>query len=307
MKLETVIEQAIEAGPPTDEDPSTAKIVEIRRIGASGAEAAEIHFRDGSQAFAKRYLGPDASQRLRGEAAGLNALAEVLPASGTDEEFQLTVPPVLREVPSTGLLLCGWVDARSPTRNEKGLAEALVTMQRCSADLGGGSHLPGFDHETFLGDTLQDNQTTPNWPTFFVERRLRPMLALLRAVAPHRLTTSLEHLCEQAPKSLEGSSEPNVLLHGDLWSGNLLWTERGAAVVDPAASWGHREAELGMLTLFGGLGQAFYDRYQQLWPMEPGWQRRVAIYRLYHVLNHRVLFGSSYDASAMQLLEYLLR
>lgn len=303
LDLKGRIAEALETGPSTALDPGDPEVAELRSLGASGAEAGAVRFRCGTRAFVKRYLGEEAADRLRAEAAGLHALAEVLPRPGGDHGFSLRVPRVLRAEPNTGLLLCEWIDVVSAPRDEAAFARALATMQRQSV-----SHAPsrpGFEVTTFLGETPQDNRGCEAWPTFFVERRLRVMHRMLVSTAPQGLLSGLERLCEQAGDMLAESAEPIVLLHGDLWSGNLLWTRDGVALIDPAASWGHREAELGMLTLFGGLDRAFYDQYQQAWPLAPGWQRRVAVYRLYHVLNHRVLFGSTYDGSALRLIAEL--
>lgn len=33
-------------------------------------------------------------------------------------------------------------------------------------------------------------------------------------------------------------------IHGDLWSGNLMWTADGVGLIDPAARGGRRETDL---------------------------------------------------------------
>ena len=113
----------------------------------------------------------------------------------------------------------------------------------------------------------------------------------------------VERLLSRLPQLLGGSSEPPALIHGDLWSGNLIADEAGSpALIDPAAYYGHREAELGMMTLFGGFGGRVYEAYDQAFPLEPGWRARNPIYQLYHLMNHLNLFGGSYRGQVMSIV-----
>ena len=73
-------------------------------------------------------------------------------------------------------------------------------------------------------------------------------------------------------------------------------------LIDPAVYYAHREAEFGMTTLFGGLDHKFYDAYHECWPLIEGWEDRAEIYRLYHVLNHLNLFGSSYLSGCLEII-----
>ena len=108
-----------------------------------------------------------------------------------------------------------------------------------------------------------------------------------------RLVTRLPELLPAAP--------PRSLLHGDLWGGNALATGGGAgvpssapfALIDPAVSVGHREADLAMTELFGGFAGPFYDGYREAWPLEPGYDERREVYNLYHLVNH-LTHGPSY-------------
>jgi protein-ribulosamine 3-kinase len=86
------------------------------------------------------------------------------------------------------------------------------------------------------------------------------------------------------------------LLHGDLWSGNVLVTGDGVpALVDPAAYRGHREVDLAMMHLFGGFEAAVFEAYEAAWPLGPGFrERREPWYRLYPLLVHLHLFGAGY-------------
>jgi fructosamine-3-kinase len=95
-----------------------------------------------------------------------------------------------------------------------------------------------------------------------------------------------------------------VLIHGDLWSGNIHCDNRGQpALIDPACYWGWAEAELAMTTLFGGFAPAFYDAYAAASGLEADWRERASLYNLYHLLNHLLLFGGSYAQSVSAILD----
>jgi protein-ribulosamine 3-kinase len=105
-----------------------------------------------------------------------------------------------------------------------------------------------------------------------------------------------QNLFAQLDELLEaGQREGASLLHGDLWSGNVLSTSSSIAIVDPASYYGHREVDLAMAELFGGFPQSFWDGYSGAWPVEQaGFLRRRAVYQLYYLLVHINLFGASY-------------
>ena len=81
-------------------------------------------------------------------------------------------------------------------------------------------------------------------------------------------------------------------IHGDLWSGNVLWCADGGWLIDPAAHGGHRETDLAMLGLFGlPLLDRVLAAYDEAQPLAPGWADRVGLHRLHPLLVHVVLFG----------------
>ena len=163
----------------------------------------------------------------------------------------------------------------------------------------------GYPQSNFIGSTAQLNTWATNWQTFFVESRLRPQI---RMAQNRELTTPLfnrhaDQLLSKMGNFLPNSSSP-VLIHGDLWAGNIIIAKGGIPVlIDPAVSYSEREFEFGMTTLFGGFGADFYEAYHECWPLSEGWQERVKIYKLYHLLNHLNLFGASYFQACISTLK----
>ena len=101
-------------------------------------------------------------------------------------------------------------------------------------------------------------------------------------------------------RSLPRETAPS-LIHGDLWSGNVLHTARGPALVDPACAYADREMEFGITTLFGGFDDRFFAAYEEAWPLPGGWRERNPLYQLYHLLNHFLIFGGAYGGEALSL------
>ena len=167
----------------------------------------------------------------------------------------------------------------------------------------------GAAHTNYCGATPQPNPWSQEWIPFFRAQRLGYQIE--RAASTRGWSRNqrrvLESLLERLEMLLASAPEPPALIHGDLWSGNVHTTEAGMpCLIDPAAYFGHREAELGMMALFGGFSPRVYAAYQEAFPLQAGWRRRVEVYSLYHVLNHYNLFGGGYGAQAVSLAQSLL-
>jgi fructosamine-3-kinase len=142
----------------------------------------------------------------------------------------------------------------------------------------------GWSRDNYIGSTPQQNGWCADWAEFWLTRRMTPQLELAQ-----RNGFDLE------VKFDLGDHRPQPsLLHGDLWSGNAGFTAEGPVVFDPAVYYGDREADLAMTELFGGFPRAFYDAYNEMFPLPEGYERRKHLYNLYHLLNHLNLFGAGY-------------
>ncbi len=167
----------------------------------------------------------------------------------------------------------------------------------------------GFNRDNYLGTTKQINTWQENWLEFWREQRLAWQLRLFstKTDTSDPLLVLGEKLLQGLDELIGTINEPAVFLHGDLWSGNAAANEKGEPVIyDPASYYGHREAEIGMMRMFGGFGPRCEAAYAEVWPFEAGLEQRVSLYRLYHELNHLNLFGRSYYQSCLSTIQSLL-
>ncbi len=233
---------------------------------------------------------------LEAEADGLRALAN----SNT-----IRVPRVwaVGAVPEShvAFLLSEFIETSSASQaSYEALGRQLAALHRQSPQQNGF----GWHRDNFIGSTPQPNAMRHQWSEFFAELRLGYQLRL--AVDQRRATKRLQDAVEKIIGGLHPllvvSPEPPALLHGDLWSGNFLTDSRQRPVlIDPAVYQGDREAEFGMLELFGNCPPVFYDAYHATYPLRDGWRERAELYMLYHVLNHLNLFGGSYSEQCERL------
>ncbi len=157
-----------------------------------------------------------------------------------------------------------------------------------------------------------DNEQSADWPSFYRERRVLPFLVQARDHGA--LTAGQCATIETAVGQLDQLAGPSAdeapsRIHGDLWSGNVVWDRDGLAwLIDPAAHGGHRETDLAMLDLFGlaKLGRVL-DAYLEVRPLADGWRQRVTLHQLHPLLVHAVLFGPSYGARAAEAARSALR
>ncbi len=141
------------------------------------------------------------------------------------------------------------------------------------------------------------------WGEFYAEERLAPMAELAAAQLAASTLATLDSVAARCRAGDYDDGDRPARLHGDLWSGNVMWTPAGVVLIDPAAHAGHRESDLAMLALFGCPHyEAVLDGYQRIRPLTSGWRSRIGLHQLYPLLAHVALFGSGYvrrtDAAA---------
>lgn len=252
--------------------------------GGDICTATRLRLSDGTNAVIKtRPQAP--ADFFRREAEGLQWLREaggapVPEVLGVDEEC----------------LVLAWVEPGKPT------AEAAEELGRALARThAAGAKGFGGPDDGYIGLAPLPNRPLDTWPDFYASRRVMPYVRA--ALDRKALTVEQADTIESAMRRIRdiaGPAEPPARLHGDLWSGNVVWgTDGHAWLIDPAAHGGHRETDLAMLSLFGAPHlQRILDAYEEAAPLADGWRGRVALHQLHPLLVHAVLFGGSYGARA---------
>ncbi|MFT3900630.1 MAG: fructosamine kinase family protein [Gordonia sp. (in: high G+C Gram-positive bacteria)] len=260
--------------------------------GGDIARAYRLETRDGPLFLKWR---PDSTPDLFArEAVGLRVLRE--------HRGNLAVPEVLREGPS-GLVL-EWIESGAPSSTtEEDLGRGLAELHRTTSD-----HFGSLDGALagYLGSARVDLTPTADWPEFFVQRRVVPLIerGIAQGVVAPEARTLIDELLPRAAE-LCGPPEPPALVHGDLWAGNRMVGAGGQNwLIDPAAHWAHREIDLAMMNLFGGFGRDCFAAYDEAFPLADGWQGRIRWYQLPPLLVHAILFGGGYGSSALGVLRH---
>jgi fructosamine-3-kinase len=269
----------------------TVGISEIRPIGGGCInEACSLKTNIGK--FFIKYNSASAYPGMfEKEAAGLKILAdtktieipEVIVSAKTDDDVYLLLQYIETGVSSSSF----WYD----------FGIKLADLHRNT------SKNFGLDHDNYIGSLVQKNSFHPDFFSFFISERIEPQLkeARNKGAFSQSETRYFDSLFNTLPEIIP--VEQPALIHGDLWSGNYMITASGSpCLFDPAVYYGHREADIAMTHLFGGFQPDFYDAYNQTWPMEKDWQKRMDVFNLYPLLVHVNLFGGSYARQVLQII-----
>ena len=178
-------------------------------------------------------------------------------------------------------------------------ASELAAMHRSPATDGTGF---GYPSDNFIGAREQINTPHDHWISFFRDCRLSPQFADAQRFFGRNERKQAEYLLAHLDRYLTEPEAPS-LVHGDLWSGNMITGNDGKGwLIDPAVYYGHPEADLAMTELFGGFPETFYRVYKYEARLEPGYEDRRDLYNLYQLLNHLNMFGGSYLGSVRRIL-----
>ncbi|MCC5614093.1 fructosamine kinase family protein [Nostoc sp. CHAB 5836] len=202
---------------------------------------------------------------------------------------------------NSSYIVLEWLELGGGDSNSWGeMGRKLAAMHKASSSQGF-----GWKINNTIGSTLQINTWTVDWVEFYVTHRLGYQFQLARRGGGN--FPKQDKLLAAIPKLLADHQVQPSLVHGDLWGGNAGCTASGEPVIfDPATYFGDREVDIAMTELFGGFPAGFYKSYNQVFPLDAGYEQRKTLYNLYHILNHFNLFGGGYASQANRMIDQIL-
>ncbi|MCG9972275.1 fructosamine kinase family protein [Christiangramia crocea] len=158
----------------------------------------------------------------------------------------------------------------------------------------------GLEKDNFIGSLPQYNDKKARAAEFYISMRLHPQIKMAEEKGFQlNVSDNFYKTCEQ----LIPSERPS-LIHGDLWNGNYLVNSDGLpCLIDPAVAFAPREMDLGMMKLFGGFDDQLFQIYNETFPLEPGWKKRIPLWQLYYLLVHLNIFGAGYRSQVTSIIK----
>ena len=209
-------------------------------------------------------------------------------------EAEIRVPQVI--ISKGSFLVLEHIDTISQTAStqESEAAKLLSRLHSVTNE----SRMYGYYYDTTIGPFPQKNeQTQYNWTLFLGQMRIMPMARRCydEGKISKQVVERLEGLCRDLYKRIDMSTIYPSLLHGDIWSGNVLFEREGACLIDPAIYYGDKEMELAFILLFDTFGDTFFNAYQENHPLSDDfYDVKVPLYQIYPLLVHVALYGGSY-------------
>lgn len=227
--------------------------------------------------------------------------AEALGLKQMQQTASIRVPqPICWGIAGEAYIVLEWLEiGRQNNSSWQEMGQMLAAMHSHT------SSKFGWDINNTIGSTPQINTWTADWAEFYAQHRLAYQFQLASRRGGN--FPLQEQLLAAIPGLLADHQPQPSLVHGDLWGGNAAFTVSGEPVIfDPATYFGDREVDVAMTELFGGFPAAFYQGYNEVFPLAPGYEKRKTLYNLYHILNHFNLFGGSYQSQANRMISQIL-
>lgn len=271
--------------------------IDISRVselpGGSIAKSFQVIDEIGESYFVKEYSHPDLVSQ---ESYNLNMLSSI---SG------IKTPKIIKS--AGNFLVLEWIEKESLTEKHwKILADRMALLHSSYCDYF------GYSTNNYIGINPQMNFPIPyrkakDWFEFFWQYRIIYQCDILQKRRPEfrEIMEVLIHKESKVEQLLTEVDEAPVLLHGDLWEGNVLASGDEVYFIDPACYWGHREVDFALFNMFGILNPILMKQYNSHKSLSYGFEARVKVYELYHYMNHLNTFGESYFQTTMDTIHAL--
>ena len=246
--------------------------------------------------FTKRSAGHD-SDFYAVEAAGLRWLA----AAGPDAARVARVVAV-----DDDSIALERLELARPSRNAAEDFGRALAVTHAAGAAAFGQPPDGWTEGGYIGQQRMSMKPDDAWGRFYAAQRMLPYAQRARDLG-HLSTAAYARVERVAERLVAGEFDegrPVARIHGDLWSGNVLFTAAGVVLIDPAAHGGHGLTDLAMLHLFGApYLEAITRAYAEAADLPDGWADLIGLHQLHPLLVHAVSHGPSYGAEAGRVAE----
>ncbi len=261
-------------------------------VGGDINHALRLELEDGDSVFIKYNTTSSHKLIIESEYRGL----QLLSSSG------INTPEIITQHSNQvySYLLLEYISASLQNLNSynNSLAQQLALLHQCQSDY------YGLDYDNAIGSLEQKNTQTANFFTFYVESRIGAQYGLAKGQG-FLSDVSIDSFY----KNIEALIPPELptLVHGDIWNGNVMMNTNSEAVfIDPSVAYSHREFDIAMMKLFGGFDNEVFLLYNEILPLNKGWEDRLPLFQLYYLLVHLNLFGGSYEGQVRRIFSQFL-
>lgn len=242
-----------------------------------------------------KYNHSNHPQSLLAEAQGLQLLKKWIEHT----QAQIKLPDVV-DVNEQRLTLTKIISCHPSTIQQQQFGTQLAQLHLAK------NNFCGLDTDNFIGLNQQKNIISDHWGEFFWTYRLKFQVDMIRDDCIRNEFDAILLKCQnKLVEWLNQHCSHFSILHGDLWSGNVMFDHDYVWLIDPAVYFGDSETDIAMTEMFGGFSDEFYQSYQTVKPLTRVYPQKRTIYNLYHNLNHYNLFGSSYLFSCKQGMQFI--
>jgi fructosamine-3-kinase len=197
-----------------------------------------------------------------------------------------------------------WIEEKSQKNYQIQIGQTLANLHHTTHSTF------GFDFNNNIGEMPQFNAINTDitsWKVFYWQYRLKYQIEYANnsKLLDYDLYERLLSIEPKLNKYIDNTVKPS-LLHGDLWSGNVINGKDNPYFIDSACYFGHREIDFALIHMFGGFSDDFFKAYNEKYKLDEGFEQRKPIYMLYHYLNHLNIFGKGYYSGVESCTNYIL-